>query len=84
MSDLIALLFTNPVAAFTGLGALLAAALALFFKVRSGGVKAERAKHDAAKVKAYEHNLEDIRRVNDARARANTGKLSDDDGFKRK
>ncbi len=75
MSDLIAILFTNPTGALVGIGAFIAAAIAAFFKIRSGGAKAERAKQMKAQLAAKEDQLE-MHREADAILRGNAA-LSD-------
>jgi len=84
MSRLFSLLIGGPYAAFAKIGAAILALAALFAKGYASGRNAAKQRHAAEQAKVNEHNMQDIRRANDARANANSGELSDGDGFKRK
>lgn len=70
----------DPVAIGAALLAIIAMIGGIFFR----GVKAGKDSQLAKQGKAHEKTIDDIARANAAAARANAGKLHDDDGFKRK
>ena len=76
---IIAMIGGKAVVAGGGIIAILIGFIAMFKAAFSAGKNSELAK-DA---KSNEKALNDLARANAARANANAGKLSDDDGFKR-
>lgn len=70
----------NPNALGAGILAVIVGIVAIFFRGAKAGSDSQKAKEGKANAQA----IKDIADANRAAARANTGKLHDDDGFKRK